>query len=97
MPRSKFRLEANSQFERRPHFCYERPLGAQGLNKRIPKPTDLGVMLMPLVPIDPQIDGRNWYWHCEYLLPICTASVFAWTRCLEPALGGISEETARRS
>jgi hypothetical protein len=27
MQRSKFRLEANSQFERRPHFCYERPLG----------------------------------------------------------------------
>jgi len=27
MQRSKFRLEANSQFERRPHFCYELPLG----------------------------------------------------------------------
>jgi hypothetical protein len=27
MQRNKFCLEANSQFERCPHFCYERPLG----------------------------------------------------------------------
>ena len=73
-------------------FATNGPLGAQELSERIPKPTDQDVTLILLVPIDPQIDGRNWYGHCEYLLPICTASVFAWTRCLEPALAACSEE-----
>ena len=41
--------------------------GAEELNERVPKPTDRGIMMVPLVPIDTQIEGRNWYRHREHL------------------------------